>query len=47
MFYGPIPIGEQSQITTASPVNVIGRIVSTDKSVLAEADGARATFKKA
>ena len=45
LFYGPTPIGKKGEITPASPVNVIGKIISPDKSVLDVADGKRGTFK--
>ncbi len=44
LFYGPTPIGKAGEITPASPVNVLGKIISPDKSVLNYADGKRATF---
>ncbi|MDH3312128.1 MAG: cyclophilin-like fold protein [Nitrosopumilus sp.] len=44
LFYGPTPIGKPGEITPASPVNVIGKIVSPDKSILNDVDGKRATF---
>jgi len=44
LFYGSTPIGKPREITPASPVNVIGKIISPDKSVLNNADGQRATF---
>lgn len=44
LFYGPTPIGKKGEITPASPVNVIGKIISPDKSVLDKADGKTATF---
>ena len=44
LFYGPTPIGKPGEITPASPVNVIGKIISPDKSVLQNADGVTATF---
>ncbi|MFQ5783111.1 MAG: cyclophilin-like fold protein [Nitrosopumilus sp.] len=44
LFYGPTPIGIQGEITPASPVNILGKIVSPDKSVLHKADGKSATF---
>ena len=47
LFYGPTPIGKPGEITPASPVNVIGKIKSPDKSVLKNADGKRATFSLA
>ena len=45
LFYGPTPIGEPGEIIPASPVNVIGKIISPDKSVLDIADGKRGTFR--
>ena len=45
LFYGPTPIGVKGEITPASPVNVIGKIISPDKSVLGIADGKRGTFR--
>lgn len=45
LFYGPTPIGKKGEITPASPVNVIGKIISPDKSVLNIADGKRGTFR--
>ena len=34
LFYGFTPIGEHGKITPASPVNIIGKIISPDKSIL-------------
>ena len=45
LFFGNTPIGKEGEITPASPVNVIGKIVSPDKSILKVADGKIATFK--
>ena len=45
LFYGPTPIGKKGEITPASPVNVIGKIMSPDKSVLEIADGRQGTFR--
>ncbi|QUC65044.1 hypothetical protein NsoK4_01865 [Nitrosopumilus sp. K4] len=45
LFFGPTPIGKKGDITPASPVNVIGKIISPDKSILNIADGAQATFR--
>jgi len=45
LFYGPTPIGKKGEITPASPVNVIGKIISPDKSVLKKADGINGTFE--
>ena len=44
LFYGPTPIGKPGEITPASPVNVIGKIISPDKSLLNDVDTERATF---
>ena len=44
LFFGPTPIGNPGEITPASPVNIIGKIISPDKSVLNNADGTSATF---
>ena len=44
LFYGPTPIGKPGEITPASPVNIIGKIVSPDKQVLEKAEGETATF---
>jgi len=44
LFYGSTPIGKPGEITPASPVNVLGKIISPDKSVLNNADGKNATF---
>ena len=44
LFFGPTPIGNPGEITPASPVNVIGKIISPDKSVLTSADGTSAKF---
>ena len=45
LFYGPTPIGKKDEITPASPVNVIGKIIDPDKSVLDSAEGKEATFR--
>ena len=44
LFYGPTPIGNPGEITPASPVNVIGKIISPNKTILDNADGKSATF---
>ena len=44
LFYGSTPIGNPGEITPASPVNVLGKIISPDKSILNDADGKSATF---
>jgi len=45
LFYGPTPIGKKNEITPASPVNIIGKIIHPDKSVLEIAEGKEATFR--
>jgi hypothetical protein len=44
LFYGPTPIGNPGEITPASPVNIIGKIISPDKSILNDIHSERATF---
>lgn len=44
LFYGPTPIGKNGEITPASPVNTVGKILSPDKTILRQADGQSATF---
>ena len=44
LFYGPTPIGNTGEITPASPVNKIGKILSPDKNVLSSIDGKIANF---
>ena len=44
LFFGPTPIGEPGEITPASPVNIIGKIISPDKKILEKAEGESATF---
>ncbi|MCH9657863.1 hypothetical protein K0U27_04055 [archaeon] len=45
LFYGPTPMGEPGEIIPASPVNVIGKIISPDKSILDSVNSERATFR--
>lgn len=45
LFYGPTPIGKNGEITPASPVNIIGKIIDPDKSVIDTAEGNKATFR--
>ncbi|MDH3501454.1 MAG: cyclophilin-like fold protein [Nitrosopumilus sp.] len=45
LFFGPTPIGKKGEITPASPVNVVGKIISPDKSILKIVDGKTATFR--
>ena len=44
LFFGPTPIGNPGEITPASAVNVIGKIMTTDKTILDNVDGNRAEF---
>ena len=44
LFYGPTPIGNPGEITPASPVNVIGKIIFPDKTILNDVHSERATF---
>ncbi|MDH3657546.1 MAG: cyclophilin-like fold protein [Nitrosopumilus sp.] len=44
LFYGPTPIGNPGEITPASPVNVLGKIISPNKTILNSADGKSTTF---
>ena len=44
LFFGQTPIGNPGEITPASPVNVLGKIISPDKSILDVADGTKAEF---
>ena len=46
LFYGPTPIGKNGEITPASPVNIIGTIISPDNTILDRVDGKSATFLK-
>ena len=45
LFFGPTPIGSGEEIIPASPVNIIGKIVNPDKSILKNAEGKKATFR--
>ena len=47
LFYGPTPLSDSEKIVPASPVNVLGKILSPDKEILKSADGKEATFKLA
>ena len=47
LFFGPTPIGKKGEIKPYSPVNVIGKIVSADKSVIKNfKEGTKITFQK-
>ena len=45
LFYGFTPIGNPGEITPASPVNVIGKIISPDKKILNDIHSERAMFR--
>jgi len=45
-FFGKTPIENGDEIMPASPVNVFGKIINPDKSVLKHADGKTALFSK-
>ncbi len=46
LFYGPTPIGKKDEIKPYSSVNVIGKILKPEKSVLEKiSDGLEATFQ--
>ncbi len=47
LFYGPTPIGDRGEIRPYSPVNVIGRILDPDRSVLRHAENATGAFGRA
>ena len=44
LFYGPTPLGNSGEIVPASPVNIIGKIISPDKTILNDIHSERATF---
>ena len=46
LFFGPTPIGKKGEIKPYSPVNVVGKILKPDKSILRKiSDGSEATFQ--
>lgn len=45
LFFGPTPISQKDEITPASPVNIIGKIIDPKKSVLGYAENKNATFR--
>ncbi len=46
LFYGPTPIGKKGEIKPYSPVNVVGKILKPDKSILRKiSDGSKSTFQ--
>ena len=45
LFFGPTPIGKKGEIKPYSPVNVIGKIINPDKSILSKMnEGTKITF---
>ena len=47
LFFGPTPIGNKNEIKPYSPVNVIGKIIDPDKSILSKIkNGTNVTFRK-
>ena len=47
LFFGPTPIGEKGEIKPYSGVNVVGKIINTDRSVIENfKEGAKITFQK-
>ncbi len=45
LFYGPTPMGKPEEIVPASPVNIIGKIISPDKTSLVGVNSERAIFR--
>jgi len=47
LFFGPTPIGKKGEIKPYSPVNVVGKIIGSDKSVIKNfKEGTKITFQK-
>ena len=47
LFFGPTPIGKKDEIKPYSPVNVVGKIIDPDKSIIKKfTDGTKISFKK-
>tara|TARA_Y100000310_G_scaffold266633_1_gene278236 strand:- start:414 stop:803 length:390 start_codon:yes stop_codon:yes gene_type:complete len=47
LFFGPTPIGKKGEIKPYSPVNVVGKIISSNKSVIKNfKEGTKITFQK-
>ena len=47
LFFGPTPIGKKGEIKPYSPVNVVGKIIDRDKSILKNFnDGTKISFRK-
>ena len=47
LFYGPTPMSSSGEIIPASPVNIIGKIISPNKEILKSSNGKEATFRLA
>ena len=47
LFFGPTPIGKKGEIKPYSPVNVVGKIIDSDKLVIKNfKEGTKITFQK-
>ena len=47
LFFGPTPIGKKGEIKPYSPVNVVGKIIAPDKSIIKNfKEGTKITFQK-
>ena len=47
LFYGPTPIGKKGEIKPYSPVNIIGKIINPDKTILSKLEsGITVTFRQ-
>ena len=47
LFFGPTPVGKKGEIKPYSPVNIIGKIINADKSVIKNLkEGTKITFQK-
>jgi len=47
LFFGPTPIGKKDEIKPYSPVNVVGKITNTNKSIIKNFnDGTKISFRK-
>ncbi len=45
LFYGPTPTSKNNEISPASPVNIIGKIIEPEKSILDKVEGKTANFR--
>ena len=47
IFFGPTPIGKKGEIKPYSPVNIIGKIINPDKTILSKInEGMKITFDR-